>query len=47
MGNDWTFAQHQTIDTTPTEDDFKKTVAEYLSWKISRLLENGDKNDGI
>ncbi|MBP2057311.1 hypothetical protein J2Z60_000475 [Lactobacillus colini] len=44
-GNDWTFSQHQVIDTTPTEDDFKKVVAEYLSWKVSELLENGENYD--
>lgn len=37
-GNDWLFTQHQTIDTTPTEEDFKKTVANYLSWKVSQLM---------
>lgn len=37
-GNDWTFAQHKVIDTTPTEEDFKKTVADYLSFKVSQLL---------
>lgn len=37
-GNDWLFTQHQTIDTTPTEDDFRKTVANYLSWKVSQLM---------
>lgn len=46
-GNDWTFAQHQVIDTTPTKDDFKNVVAEYLNWKVSRLLENGEKDDKI
>lgn len=44
-GNDWTYMQHKVIDTTPKEDDFKKTVAEYLSWRMNRLLENGDEND--
>lgn len=45
-GDDWTFSQHQVIDTTPTEEDFKKVVAEYLSWKVSQLLEDGEyKND--
>lgn len=43
-GNDWTFGQHQVIDTTPTEDDFKKVVAEYLSWKVEQLLK-GENND--
>lgn len=37
-GGDWTFAQHKVIDTTPTEDDFKRTVADYLAWKISALM---------
>ena len=37
-GNDWTFNQHKIIDTTPTEEDFKKTVADYLAWKVSAIL---------
>lgn len=37
-GDDWNFNQHQKIDTTPTEEDFKKTVADYLSWKVSQLM---------
>lgn len=37
-GNDWTFNQHKKIDTTPTEEDFRKTVADYLAWKVSAIL---------
>lgn len=37
-GNDWTFNQHKKIDTTPTEEDFKTTVADYLAWKVSAIL---------
>ena len=37
-GNDWTFNQHKKIATTPTEEDFKKTVADYLAWKVSAIL---------
>lgn len=37
-GNDWTFNQHKRIDTTPTEADFKKTVADYLAWKVGAIL---------
>ncbi|EPI47129.1 class I SAM-dependent DNA methyltransferase [Gardnerella pickettii] len=37
-GDDWTFNQHKKIDTTPTEDDFKKTVADYLAWRVSAIL---------
>ena len=44
-GNDWNFDQHKNIDTIPTEDDFKKTVVDYLSWKVSTLLkEENNKN---
>ncbi len=37
-GNDWTYNQHRKIDTLPTEADFRKTVADYLSWKIGTLI---------
>lgn len=37
-GDDWLFTQHQKIDTIPTEEDFKRTVANYLSWKVSNLI---------
>ena len=37
-GNDWTFNQHKKIDLTPTEEDFKKVVADYLSWKVRAIL---------
>ena len=38
--NDWTFKQHQKIDTKPTLQDFKKTVSDYLAWEVSNLLKN-------
>lgn len=38
-GNDWNFEQHQVIDTKPTLEDFKKTVADYLSWEVTQLLQ--------
>lgn len=37
-GNDWTFMQHKKIDLEPTEEDFRKVVSEYLSWKVSAIL---------
>lgn len=42
-GNDWTYGQHQNIDTVPTEEDFQNVVREYLSWKVGQVLkgENG------
>lgn len=39
-GNDWNFEQHQLIDTKPTLDDFKKSIAEYLSWEVNQLLKS-------
>lgn len=44
-GNDWTFNQHKKIDTTPTEEDFKKTVADYLAWKVSVILKGQVSGD--
>lgn len=35
-GDDWN--QTTPIDTTPTLDDFKKTVSDYLTWEVSNLL---------
>lgn len=37
-GDDFTFNQHKKVDTTPTEKDFEKTVADYLSWKVATIL---------
>lgn len=44
-GDDWTYNQHKKIDTTPTEEDFKKTVADYLAWKVSTILKSEVKWD--
>lgn len=45
-GNDWNFDQHKKIDTKPTFADFKKTVADYLSWEVSQILQNS-KDDNL
>ena len=37
-GDDWTMQSHVKVDTTPTEEDFKKCVADYLSWRVSNLM---------
>lgn len=37
-GSDWTFNQHKEVDITPTEEDFKKSVADYLTWKVDSIL---------
>lgn len=37
-GDDWTMQSHVKVDTTPTEEDFKKTVSAYLSFKVSQLM---------
>lgn len=43
-GNDWTYNQHRKIDTMPTEADFRKTVADYLSWKLSTIIKEDSAN---
>ncbi len=37
-GNDWNYDQHRVIDTTPTEEDFLKTVGDFLQFEISRIM---------
>ena len=37
-GDDWN--QSAPVDTKPTLQDFKKTVADYLAWEVSNLLKN-------
>lgn len=41
-GADWNFDQHKTIDTKPTFNDFRKTVADYLAWEVDQLLKKDD-----
>lgn len=41
-GADWNFDQHKTIDTKPTFNDFRKTVADYLAWEVDQLLKRDD-----
>lgn len=42
-GADWN--QSAPIDTTPTLEDFKKTVADYLAWEVANLLRNKQNED--
>ena len=37
-GSDWNFDKHMKIDTIPTIEDFKKTVADYLSFEVNQIL---------
>ena len=46
-GNDWTYGQHRRVDTVPTEADFRKTVADYLSWKVATLLKEEGETPGF
>lgn len=43
-GNDWN--QSAPIDTTPQLEDFKKTVSDYLSYKVSTLLSEDNEKLG-
>lgn len=45
-GNDWTYSQHRKIDTRPTEEDFRKVVKDYLSWKVSEIIKK-DEESGL
>lgn len=44
-GADWN--QSAPIDTKPTLDDFKKTVADYLAWEVSSLLKKQGDADSL
>lgn len=35
-GNDWNY--NKKIDTTPTENDLRKVIGDYLTWEISQVL---------
>ena len=45
-GADWNFSQHKKIDAKPTLADFKKTVADYLTWEVSQLLAKQEDGAG-
>lgn len=42
-GGDWN--QTAPVDTKPTLQNFKKTVADYLAWEVSNLLKNSSGDD--
>lgn len=42
-GGDWNMSAP--IDTRPTLNDFKRTVAEYLAWEVSNLLKGQSSNE--
>ncbi len=42
-GDDWN--QSAPVDTKPTLEDFKKTVADYLAWEVSNIIKNKSKGD--
>ena len=41
-GDDWN--QSTPVDTKPTLEDFKKTVADYLAWEVSNIIKNNGDN---
>lgn len=44
-GDDWN--QSAPVDTKPTLEDFKKTVADYLAWEVSNIIKNNAENDRL
>lgn len=47
-GDDWAYSQHKKVDLVPTKEDFKKTVTDYLVWKMGNVLSEkiGDDVNG-
>ena len=41
-GDDWN--QSAPVDTKPTLEDFKKTVADYRAWEVSNIIKNNGDN---
>ncbi len=37
-GKDWCVNQHKKVELMPTEADFEKTIADYLAWKVGKVL---------
>lgn len=37
-GKDWNFTQHQVFDTVATEEDFMKTVSDYMNFELGMIL---------
>ncbi|EAG9321862.1 HsdM family class I SAM-dependent methyltransferase [Listeria monocytogenes] len=42
-GADWN--QTAPLDTKPTLNDFKKTVSDYLAWKVSNIIKNQEDDE--
>ncbi|MGX0167477.1 type I restriction enzyme M protein [Staphylococcus hominis] len=42
-GKDWNFDQHMKIDIVPKLEDFEKSVSDFLTWDITKLLESKKK----
>jgi len=40
-GADWNFEQHKKIKARPVENDFKKTIGDYLAWELSQAIKDG------
>ena len=37
-GDDWNFNSHLTVQSIPSQEDFKGVIGNYLGWKVSRLM---------
>ena len=44
-GDDWNHSAP--VETKPTLEDFKKTVADYLAWEVSNIIKNNAENDRL
>lgn len=44
--DDWNYDAHRVIDTTPTEEDFMKTVFEFMSFEFKRAMADDYRKQG-
>lgn len=42
FGADWTYGQHNKINTIPSAEDFAKVVKDYLAWRVSEVIKQED-----
>lgn len=44
--NDWNYDTHRVIDTKPTEEDFMKTVFEFMTFELRREMAEDYEKQG-
>ncbi|UUM19746.1 MULTISPECIES: class I SAM-dependent DNA methyltransferase [unclassified Mycoplasma] len=44
-GEDWNFDQHKKVELKPNLSDFKKTIADFLSWEVQKIFQSNALRD--